>query len=86
MKLHRIAITASLFTILSTGSVLADEAKPVAPDDALAKLQAGNERFATSKVTEGRPVAAKRVPTLSNARRSSPAGACPWTSPSRCRR
>ena len=63
MKLHRVAITASLFTVLSTGSVLADEAKPVAPDVALAKLQAGNERFATSKVTEGRPVAAKRAET-----------------------
>jgi carbonic anhydrase len=63
MKLHRIAATASLFTLLAAGSVLADEAKPVAPNDALAKLQAGNERFATSKVTKGRPVAAKRAET-----------------------
>jgi carbonic anhydrase len=63
MKLHRIAATASLFTLLAAGSVLANEAKPVAPDEALAKLQAGNERFATSKVTKGRPVAAKRAET-----------------------
>lgn len=65
MKPHRIAITMSLLAILSSGSVLlaADHAKPVAPDDALAKLQAGNQRFATSNVTEGKPVAARRAET-----------------------
>jgi carbonic anhydrase len=65
MKLHRIASTASLFTLLAAGSVLnaAEEIKPVAPADALAKLEAGNARFVTSKVTEGRPVAAKRTET-----------------------
>ena len=65
MKLPRIATTASLLTILASGSILlaADDVKPVPPDDALAKLQAGNERFTTSKVTEGRPVAAKRAET-----------------------
>ncbi len=35
----------------------------VSPDDALAKLQAGNKRFATSKITEGKPVAARWAET-----------------------
>lgn len=65
MKFPNVATTTSLFTLLAAGSVLfaAEDVKPVAPDAALAKLQAGNERFATSKVTEGRPVAAKRAET-----------------------
>jgi len=65
MKLHRIASTTSLLTLLAAGSVLfaAYDVKPVVPDEALAKLQAGNERFATSKLTEGRPAATKRAET-----------------------
>jgi carbonic anhydrase len=33
------------------------------PDDAMAKLKAGNERFASSKVTAGKPVAQRRAET-----------------------
>ncbi len=35
----------------------------VAPDEALSRLKAGNERFAQSKVSEGKPVAARRAET-----------------------
>ena len=65
MKLHHTIITIAATTILATGTVLfaAEHTKSVSPDDALAKLQAGNKRFATSKVTEGKPVAARRAET-----------------------
>jgi carbonic anhydrase len=52
--------------LLATGPVLfaaEPHAEPVRPDEALAKLQAGNERFASSKVTEGKPVAERRAET-----------------------
>ena len=35
----------------------------VAPDEALSRLKAGNERFAQSKVSTGKPVAARRAET-----------------------
>jgi carbonic anhydrase len=35
----------------------------VSPDDALAKLQGGNARYATTAVTAGKPVAARRAET-----------------------
>lgn len=65
MKQHRLPITISLLAILSVGAGLlaADHAKPLSPDEALAKLRAGNQRFASSKVTDGKPVAAKRAET-----------------------
>ncbi len=65
MKQHHTIITTVTVTILTAGTVLfaAEHAKSVSPDDALAKLQAGNKRFATSKVTEGKPVAARRAET-----------------------
>jgi carbonic anhydrase len=65
MKLHHTTITITVTTILAAGTFLfADEqVKSVSPDDALARLQAGNKRFATSKITEGKPVADKRAET-----------------------
>lgn len=58
-------LTIAAATLLATGTALwaAEHAKAVNPDEALAKLQAGNHRFATSKVTEGKPVAARRAET-----------------------
>ena len=65
MKLHHGIITFVTATSLAAGSVLfaAQRAKSVGSDDALAKLQVGNNRFATSKVSEGKPVAARRAET-----------------------
>ena len=38
-------------------------AQSVGPDEALSRLKAGNERFAQSKVSTGKPVAARRAET-----------------------
>ncbi len=64
MKPHHF-ITAIVATVFTAGTILfaAEHAALVSPDDALAKLQAGNKRFATSKITEGKPVAARRAET-----------------------
>ncbi len=46
------------------GALAADPATPsVGPDEALLRLKAGNERFAQTKVSEGKPVAARRRET-----------------------
>jgi len=64
--------TASKFTLITSISLLsvaafvfaADHPAPsVSADAALVKLQAGNARFATGKVSEGKPTAAKRAET-----------------------
>ncbi len=48
----------------SAGARASDPAAPsVGADEALARLKAGNERFAQSKVSEGKPVAARRGAT-----------------------
>jgi carbonic anhydrase len=49
---------------MSSWAFAADPAVPtITPDEALHRLQAGNERFANSKVSEGKPVAARRAET-----------------------
>lgn len=49
---------------LAAGAMAADPTTPsVPPDEALSRLKAGNERFAQSKVSEGKPVAARRAET-----------------------
>ncbi len=49
---------------MSSCALAADPTAPsVPPDEALGRLKAGNERFADSKVSEGKPVAAKRAET-----------------------
>ncbi len=65
MRLHHTIIAGALTALLATSalSFAAEHAKSVSPDDALAKLQAGNKRFATRKITEGKPVAAQRAKT-----------------------
>ncbi len=65
MHSHRILITFAAVCMLASGSTLfaAELAKSVGPDDALARLKAGNARFASHKVTKGKPVAARRAET-----------------------
>ena len=49
---------------MSSWAVAADPTtSSVSPDDALSRLKAGNERFANSKVSAGKPVAARRAET-----------------------
>lgn len=58
-----LAVAISTLLLAGPGLFAAEHAKSVSPDDALAKLQAGNQRFATAKITEGKPVAARRAET-----------------------
>jgi carbonic anhydrase len=49
---------------MSSWALAADPATPSVPaDEALSRLKAGNERFASSKVSAGKPVAARRAET-----------------------
>lgn len=49
---------------MSSWAIAADPTTPSVPaDEALSRLKAGNERFATSKVSTGKPVAARRAET-----------------------
>lgn len=63
---HRIALAA--FSLFATSTILhaSESAKSVSPDDALAKLVAGNKRFASRDVTEGKAVAVRRAETASS--------------------
>jgi carbonic anhydrase len=64
MKLHRGNLTLTLAVLLTSWVIAADPpATSVSADDALARLKAGNERFAKSKVSAGKPVAARRAAT-----------------------
>jgi len=61
----RFGLIASIaFTSFATIFAAGDHAAPsVGADAALAKLKEGNSRFASSKVSEGKPTAAKRTET-----------------------
>ena len=49
---------------MSSWAIAADPTTPSVPaDEALSRLKAGNERFATSKVSAGKPVAERRAET-----------------------
>jgi carbonic anhydrase len=49
---------------MSSWAIAADPATPSVPaDEALSRLNAGNERFANSKVSAGKPVAERRAET-----------------------
>ena len=64
MKLHCGNLTLILAVVLTSWAIAADPpATSVSADDALARLKAGNERFASSKVSSGKPVAARRAET-----------------------
>ena len=62
MKLHRSNLTL-IFALALTGWAIAAEpsAPSVGADDALARLKVGNQRFASSKVSAGKPIAARKV-------------------------
>ena len=64
MKLHPCNLILITAIALSGWAMAADPTKPsVGADDALARLKAGNERFASSKVSSGKPIAARRAET-----------------------
>jgi carbonic anhydrase len=64
MKLHPCNLILITAIAASGWATAADPTNPsVGPDDALVRLKAGNERFAQSKVSTGKPVAARRAET-----------------------
>src|SRR5437762_9252980 len=64
MKLHPCNLILITAIVLSGWATAADPTTPsVAPDEALTRLKAGNDRFANSKVSAGKPVAARRAET-----------------------
>jgi len=64
MKLSTRKFVLMAAVAMSSWAVAADPTtSSVPPDDALSRLKAGNERFASSKVSEGKPVAARRAET-----------------------
>jgi carbonic anhydrase len=64
MKLNPCNLTFMAVIALSGWAMAADHKTPsVAPDEALSRLKAGNERFAKSKESSSKPVAALRAKT-----------------------
>jgi carbonic anhydrase len=64
--MKRTIFALALTSLLATSSwaPAADPAAPdVSPDEALSRLKAGNDRFATSKESASKPVAARRAET-----------------------
>src|SRR6516164_2728716 len=53
----------SLFTIIAFALAADHPAAGVGADEALAKLKGGNARFVSSKMSEGKPTAARRAET-----------------------
>jgi carbonic anhydrase len=64
MKMNTRKLTLMAAMALSSWALAADHTTPsVTADDALSRLKTGNERFANSKVSAGKPVAARRAET-----------------------
>jgi carbonic anhydrase len=64
MKRRSFNLTLLVIIFLRSWAAAADPAGPsVAPAEALGRLKAGNERFAQSKVSTGKPVAERRAAT-----------------------
>ena len=64
MKPNPCNLTLMMAIAFSGWAMAADTTTPsIAPDEALSRLRAGNERFAQSKVSAGKPVAARRAET-----------------------
>jgi carbonic anhydrase len=64
MKRHHCNLILMATIALCGWAMAADPANPsVGPDEALSRLKAGNARFAQSKVSTGKPVAARRAAT-----------------------
>src|SRR5438067_7947950 len=62
LPIHELTLMAAL--AMSTWAIAAEPTTPsVTPDDALSRLKAGNERFANSKESASKPVAARRAET-----------------------
>jgi hypothetical protein len=61
MKLSTPKFVLMAAVAMSSWAIAADSTTPsVTPDEALSRLKAGNERFAQSKVSTGKPVAARQ--------------------------
>jgi len=58
-----VALLASVSLIFAADHAVDHGTTSVSPDEALAKLKAGNERFASTKITTGKPVAERRAET-----------------------
>jgi carbonic anhydrase len=64
MKRHFYNLILTTAIIFSGSAMAADPTAPsVKPDEALSRLKTGNERFAKSKVSAGKPIAARRAET-----------------------
>jgi carbonic anhydrase len=64
MKLHLNHLILTTAIIVSGSAMAADPTAPsVKPDEAFSRLKTGNQRFANSKVSAGKPVAARRAET-----------------------
>jgi carbonic anhydrase len=64
MKLHLYHLILTTAIIVSGSAMAADPTAPsVKPDEAFSRLKTGNQRFANSKVSAGKPVAARRAET-----------------------
>jgi carbonic anhydrase len=64
MKLNFCNLTFVVVIALSGWATAADPTTPsITPDDALSRLKAGNERFASAKVSTSKPTAARRAET-----------------------
>lgn len=64
MNTRKITLAITLALCVSTWAFAQETFQPVSPDDALAKLQAGNEWFATHHVIEQKPTMARREATI----------------------
>ena len=64
MKLTTRKLALVVVTAMSSWALAADPTTPsVPPDEALSRLKAGNERFANSELSAGKPVATRRAET-----------------------
>src|SRR4051812_10778638 len=64
IKLTNARIALIVAAALGSWAIAAEPATPsVSPDEALARLKAGNERFASSKESSSKPLAARRAET-----------------------
>jgi carbonic anhydrase len=62
LKTHKLALMAAM-AMSSWATAAEPTTQSVTPDEALGRLKTGNQRFATSKVSAGKPVAARRAET-----------------------
>jgi carbonic anhydrase len=64
MKAHRTTILATITAFCLSGFAFGDDAaKTISPDAARARLKARNQRYASAKITAGKPTATRRAET-----------------------